>query len=133
MKNYFFLLLILLLTSCKSKIIETTSLDYYFTFGNIDFIPSTKWTKVDNNIATFSLGFVKGDCCGSVPNPEVMKSKIIGDTIFYTSGKNYIVDCERRFGTCGANPKFVINIKKYPNYQKLKWKLVNEREFYNLR
>jgi hypothetical protein len=115
MKNYFFLLLILLLTSCKSKIIETTSPDYYFTFGNIDFIPSTKWTKVDNNIATFSLGFVKGD------------------TIFYTSGKNYIVDCERRFGTCGANPKFVINIKKYPNYQKLKWKLVNEREFYNLR
>lgn len=133
MKIKYFLLLVILLISCKSKIIETTSQDYYFINGSIEPSSIKKWKKTDKNTATFNFGYIDGDCCGGLPNPKLMKSKIVGDTIFYTNGSKYIPNCEMRFGTCAINPKFIINIVKYPNYQKLKWKLVNEREFYNLR
>ena len=108
-----------------------TTFDSYFrnsTYSFIDRAKFNKWNYENKDTAVFTFSLIKGDCCGGVPNAAIMKAKILNDTIFYNDGRIPIDNCDRTIGTCGALIDFVINKKKYPNYKKLKWKIVSQNK-----
>ncbi|MGX7666148.1 hypothetical protein [Flavobacterium pedocola] len=102
------------------------SFDFYFAYSKNTWMDEAKFQKwvEKQDTARITLGYFRGDCCGSVPNPEKMYAKITNDTIYYDYRNTQIPDCDSSTGLCGAVIDFVINVKKHPDYRKYPWKKI---------
>ncbi|AIN73151.1 hypothetical protein SAMN02745938_106119 [Flavobacterium psychrophilum DSM 3660] len=101
-----------------------SSFDYYFANSKNTWNDKEKFGKwiEKQDTVIFTLGYFRGDCCGSIPQPKNMFAEIFNDTIYYDYRNEKDPNCDSRIGICGAVIDFVINKNKYPNYKNLKWK-----------
>lgn len=128
MKRLFFLLPLICVFLVSYKPSNTrnnqSSFDYYFANSKNNWNDKEKFGKwiEKQDTVFFTLGYFKGDCCGSVPYPKNMFAEIVNDTIYYDYRNEKDPNCDSRIGICGAVIDFVINKNKYPNYKNFKWK-----------
>ncbi|MES2592819.1 MAG: hypothetical protein V4608_13125 [Bacteroidota bacterium] len=109
-----------------------SSFDYYFAHSRKDWNDTKnfkKWTE-KKDTAIYTLGYFRGDCCGSIPNPSRIFAKIINDTIYVNYNRQREPNCDSSIGLCGMVIDFVIDTKKYPNYRNLIWKEDIVSKFY---
>ncbi|EJG00690.1 hypothetical protein FF52_13661 [Flavobacterium sp. F52] len=128
MKNLIFLILLIcaFLVSFKPNNSKKsqTCFDHYFANSKnrwSDKEKFGKWIEKEDTVI-FTLGYFRGDCCGSIPEPQKMYAEIVNDTIYYDYRNEIDPDCDSSIGICGAVIDFVINKNKYPNYKNFTWK-----------
>lgn len=103
--------------------------DFYFENSKNKWVQNNEnkaWQK-RGDFAVLSIGFGRGDCCGSVPGAEQITYKMVNDTVFYNL--NIIRDptCRTEIGLCGNAIDFVINTKNHI-YQKFVFIKVADHE-----
>ena len=118
------LTLFVLLISCSQThlLSKKDTFTYFFRQSRYGFEKCKKWSELENDTVVYTMPYFRGSCCGDLPRPDLMKAKIVKDTLYYDYGNYPIPDCDSSIGICGIIVDFVINKRKYPNYRKLHWK-----------
>lgn len=128
MKNPFFLILLIcaFLVSFKTSNSKNRQIgfDYYYANSKNSWSDKEKFGKwiEKQDTVFFTLGYFRGNCCGSIPEPKNMFAEIVNDTIYYDYRNKIDPNCDSSIGICGAVIDFVINKNKYPNYKNFIWK-----------
>lgn len=128
--NLNIILLFVILMSCKTTSLKSQKENFdclvrrstVIDFKNLDRI-NNKWREINKDSVIYTTYF-KGAVC-DIPNGEEMSIKISNDTLYFNFGlANISPDCEREIGVAGIMVDFVLNRKKYPNYNNLKMKYI---------